>query len=142
MRARALTRGRAAALLLAGIVAASGCGTLDDERELDGPAGVAFAQLYSDLFGAICIQCHVGAAAPLGLRFDDPPTAFEQLTGRVSVEIPTMRLVEPGNPEASYLVWKIEGRAGGGRMPLGGRALPVAQIEAIKQWIVEGAQFE
>lgn len=144
MRAWARSTALGATLLAAGILAGVGCGSVDDESGDEGPVGVSFTQLHTDVFGAVCLQCHVGAAAPLGLRFDDIATAYEQLTGRMSADIPTMRRVAPGDPEASYLVWKIEGREGilGGRMPLGGAPLPPAQIEAIKQWIADGAQFE
>ena len=48
--------------------------------------------------------------------------------------------VEPGDPDMSYLVWKIEGRSGivGARMPLGG-VLPDENIQTIRDWIEAGA---
>ena len=57
-----------------------------------------------------------------------------------SLEVPSMLRVEPGNPDDSYLIQKIEGTAAvGGRMPLGGQALPPDTIAAIRQWITDGA---
>ena len=48
--------------------------------------------------------------------------------------------MEPGNPDDSYLVQKIEGTAAvGGRMPLGGQPLSADTIAAIRQWITDGA---
>ena len=49
--------------------------------------------------------------------------------------------MEPGDPENSYLVHKIEGRAGitGTIMPPGGDPLTAEEIEAIRQWITDGA---
>ena len=48
--------------------------------------------------------------------------------------------MQPGNPDNSYLVHKIEGRAAvGARMPLGGAPLPQASIDLIRQWIQDGA---
>jgi hypothetical protein len=50
--------------------------------------------------------------------------------------------VAAGNPDASYLVHKIEGAAGitGSRMPLGGAPLDPALIANVRTWIIEGAQ--
>jgi hypothetical protein len=50
--------------------------------------------------------------------------------------------VNPGDPESSYIVWKIEGRSGivGARMPLGLAPLSDEQIAAIRGWIADGAQ--
>jgi hypothetical protein len=49
--------------------------------------------------------------------------------------------VRPGDPDASYLIQKLEGRAAvGARMPLGAPALPQATIDVIRQWITQGAQ--
>ena len=63
------------------------------------------------------------------------------LVNVASVEVPGLRRVRPGDPDLSYLVQKIEGRAAvGGRMPLNSPPLPQATIDVIKQWIREGAQ--
>ncbi len=47
--------------------------------------------------------------------------------------------VVPSDPENSQLVWRIEGRAGGNRMPLNTNPLNQNQINGIKKWIEEGA---
>jgi hypothetical protein len=49
--------------------------------------------------------------------------------------------VKPGDPDDSYMVHKIEGLSGitGGQMPLGETPLPQATIDAIRQWITNGA---
>ena len=61
--------------------------------------------------------------------------------GRVSTEITSMREVAPGNPDASYMYWKITGHAGisGVRMPATGIPLDQAYIDVIAQWIRDGA---
>ena len=48
----------------------------------------------------------------------------------------------PGDPDASYLIHKLEGRAGitGDRMPQGGPFLSSADIAVIRSWIQAGAQ--
>jgi hypothetical protein len=49
-------------------------------------------------------------------------------------------LVAPTLPDDSYLVHKIEGtQAAGQRMPLGRAPLSQAEIDAIRQWISDGA---
>jgi len=47
--------------------------------------------------------------------------------------------VNPGNPDLSYLIQKLEGPgAAGGQMPPSG-PLPQADIDVIRQWITDGA---
>jgi hypothetical protein len=87
----------------------------------------------------VCAPCHSGAAAPLGLRLD-AGASYAMLINAPSVEAPSLGRVTPGNPDASYLIQKIEGTAAvGGRMPLGGPALPAETIAIIRQWITGGA---
>jgi hypothetical protein len=55
-----------------------------------------------------------------------------------------MRVVA-GNPDASYLVMKLEGThlangGSGGQMPFGAPPLPPEQIAKVRQWIAEGAK--
>ncbi len=98
------------------------------------------ASIQNAVFTPICTACHSGAGAPLGLRLDEG-AAFAMLVNAPSVEVPTLRRVEPGNPGASYLIQKLEGTAAvGGRMPLNGPPLPAATIQVIRQWIADGAQ--
>lgn len=50
--------------------------------------------------------------------------------------------VTPNDAERSYLVHKLDGRAGivGVRMPVGSAFLSTAEIDVVKQWINAGAQ--
>jgi len=52
-----------------------------------------------------------------------------------------LKLVEPGDPDSSYLFVKIAGGAGmsGQLMPYGGAPLPDASVDAIRKWIADGA---
>lgn len=94
------------------------------------------------VFTPICTQCHIGAGAPLGLRFEEA-VSYELLITqrRASVEQPSLLTVEPGNPDGSYLIRKIEGWPSitGGRMPLGLSPLPQDAINTIRNWIAAGA---
>ena len=58
-----------------------------------------------------------------------------------SAEVPSLLRVNPGNPDASYLVQKIQGNAAvGSRMPANGPPfLSQAQIDLIRGWIAAGA---
>jgi hypothetical protein len=99
-----------------------------------------FDSIQQHVFTPICTACHTGATAPLGLRLDDG-VSYAMLVNVASVEEPTAKRIDPGNPDGSYLVHKIEGTASvGGRMPLGGAPLPAETIAVIRQWISDGAQ--
>ena len=98
-----------------------------------------FQQIQTTIFTPICTACHVGANAPRGLRLD-AANSYAMLVNVASDEVPTLLRVNPGNPDQSYLVQKIEGTAAvGGRMPLGGAALPADRIALVRQWIAAGA---
>jgi hypothetical protein len=95
--------------------------------------------IQENVFTPICTQCHLGAAAPLGLRLDEA-SAFAMLVNAPSTEVPALNRVTPGDPDSSYIIQKLEGRAAvGGQMPLGQPPLPQATINVIKQWIQNGA---
>lgn len=131
--------------LLAGSCAGSGEGLDENGRPIGEnpqppPGGaVDFALLQSTIFTPICITCHAGGAAPLGLRLE-PGVSYAMLVDVASVQVASLKRVAPGDPDASYLVHKIEGRAAvGARMPLGGPPLPQTSIDNVRQWISVGA---
>ena len=51
-------------------------------------------------------------------------------------------VVKPGDPDNSYLVWKLEGRSGiaGVQMPQTGAKMTPQDIAMVKTWILEGAR--
>ncbi len=102
---------------------------------------ITLAQLQQNIFGAICTNCHTGANAPRGLRLDSEENSYAFLVNRAADEIPTLMRVNPGNPDDSYLVKKLEGTADivGARMPLGGPYLSQEQIDQVRSWIANGA---
>lgn len=105
----------------------------------DIPLTADFDSIQANVFTPICTQCHVGANAPQGLRLDSA-NSYGALVGVASSERPELLRVEPGNPDASYLIHKLEGTASvGARMPLGLPALPDATILVIREWIASGA---
>ncbi len=130
-----------ALLVLAGCGAGNGEG-LDEGGQPVAPAPPAntdFQQIQDTVFTPICTACHAGAAAPRGLRLD-AANSYAMLVNVASVEVPALLRVNPGNPDDSYLVHKIEGTAAvGARMPLGGPPLPQDRIDLVRQWIAAGA---
>lgn len=103
------------------------------------PANTDFQRIQDTIFTPSCTGCHAGANAPRGLRLD-AANSYAMLVNVASGEVPALLRVNPGNPDQSYLVQKIEGTAAvGGRMPLGGPPLPADRIALVRQWITAGA---
>jgi hypothetical protein len=104
------------------------------------PGDDDFTVIQNTIFTPVCTVCHSGAQAPQGLRLDEG-NSYAMLVDVPSVEVPGLPRVAPGEPDNSYLVQKIEGRAAvGGQMPLGGPSLDAEQVNLIRQWIAAGAQ--
>jgi mono/diheme cytochrome c family protein len=131
----------AAALALVGC-AGSGEG-LDENGEpitAGPPANSDFQEIQATIFTPVCTACHAGASAPQGLRLD-AGNSYALLVNVASSEVPSLLRVNPGNPNSSYLVQKIEGTAAvGARMPANGPPyLSQAQIDLVRRWITAGA---
>jgi Ca2+-binding RTX toxin-like protein len=100
---------------------------------------VVYTTQIQPIFTASCVECHSDVSAPRGLRLDDE-NSYANLVNVASSEVPSLKRVNPGDPDNSYLVQKIEGNAAvGGRMPLNRLPLSAAQIALIRQWIIAGA---
>jgi hypothetical protein len=106
----------------------------------NGPITADFQSIQANVFTPICSKCHIGAGAPEGLQLD-AAHSYNLLVGVPSLEQPALLRVNPGDPTDSYMVHKIEGLPGidGGQMPLGETPLPQATLDAIRQWIANGA---
>ena len=89
-----------------------------------------------------CTNCHTDAGrtpvAGMNLRSG---MAYNSLVGAASSAKPGAIRVIPGDPENSYLIHKLEGRADitGTRMPRGNSFLTEGQLLVIKRWIQLGA---
>lgn len=97
--------------------------------------------IQTKIFDQYCTQCHAGANAPLGLKLDSLDNSFNLLVNQSSVELPQFLRVNPGDPDNSYLVKKLEGASDivGAQMPLGANPLTAEEIALVRQWISEGA---
>jgi hypothetical protein len=102
------------------------------------------AYLQATIFSPICSECHIGSLAPEGLRLSSEQLSYDHLVNQPSQGVPTLLRVEPGNPDDSYIVRKLEGGPGivGDRMPQGLPPLSSSQIALIREWIANGAPRE
>ncbi len=116
---------------------------LADEEPPPSGDDVKFSTIQTTVFNTSCALsgCHTGTFPPQGLDLSEGQ-AYANLVNVNSQEEPTLKRIEPGDPDKSYLFLKITGAPGirGGRMPLGRDPLSDAQIDLIRQWIEEGAQ--
>jgi hypothetical protein len=133
-------------------IAAVGC-----DEQLSDVAGPTpdlhptFSSIQREIFSAAdssgraaCTQCHNpgnrNGAAGLSLT---EATAYAELVNVASSRKAGAIRVVPGDPDASYLIHKIEGRSDivGQRMPrTGGPYLTPGQIKIIRRWIELGAR--
>ncbi len=132
--------------LVVGGLACAGDGTgvdLGNGNENGGAAPTLSADV-QPIFTASCANstfCHAGSGPAQGMNLS-AGQAHASIVGVQSNESPLVR-VAPGDPDASYLVHKIQGTqstVGGccARMPLGGQ-LSAAEIATIRSWIMAGA---
>ena len=109
--------GRSLVALAAVLAACGGTGEGLDENgrplgESDGigPFEPTIESIQDHVFTPICAECHVGAGAPQGLVLSDAQTSYDNLVGVPSSEVPAYYRVLAGDPDASYLVHKVEAR--------------------------------
>ena len=92
---------------------------------------VTFAADIQPIFQANCANCHINGAINGDLQLDS--YALLMSTG---IHTP---VIIPFQPDSSYLVLKIEGRAAGDRMPAGGMLSSTDSLK-IRIWVTHGAQ--
>ncbi len=116
-------------------------GTYETAFEVEQPVFVAtLTQIQEEIFTPSCASagCHSGSNPPDGLLL----TAGDSWSNIVNVDAVQMNLkrIEPGDPDNSYLVRKVEGSGiVANRMPLGRAPLSQDQIDLIRQWVLDGA---
>jgi hypothetical protein len=146
-----MRRSRQLLLALALAVSASAC----DEKlsTIAGPTPdlePTFSSIQANIFELTdsagrnsCISCHTNVgrtpAGGLNLLHD---VAYDQLVNVTAGQRADLKYVTPGNPEASYLLHKIDGRSGivGTRMPRNGPPyMTEGQVLILRRWIELGA---
>ncbi len=107
-----------------------------------GGGATTLTALQNDIFTPTCdsFGCHNADSASAGLVLAEG-MSFGELVNEPSSQMPQLDRVEPGDPEASYIVKKLRGDAdiGGERMPEGGPFLTDAELARLISWINAGA---
>ncbi len=133
--------GSALLLLLAFGVGACGSDSPTGPSTVTPPGGLTatLSSIQSEVFNDSCIGHHGDHATEADLDLREGQ-AFSNLVNRPSIQV-ALDLVEPNDAENSYLIHKLDGRAGtvGDRMPPAGPFLSQADIAVIAQWINAGA---
>lgn len=111
---------------------------------VENAAPVTLAEIQADVFTPTCSVsgCHDGEGnvLPGVMNLTSTAESFDALVNVASIQVPSLDRVEPGDPDNSYLIHKLEGtQAEGLRMPQGGPFLDQATIDDIRQWIADGA---
>ena len=110
----------------------------------DAVAQPSFAADVQPILTRRCVMggCHTLASAQ-GALVLDASVAYDNLVNVPSALEPTLDRVEPGNPDASWLVRMIGpdpvARSGHPRMPLASSPLTPNQLTTISNWITRGA---
>jgi mono/diheme cytochrome c family protein len=104
----------------------------------DRPEPVRFASEIRPILSESCVECHGPDAATraAGLRLDTFEGATEDLGG--------FSAIVPGEPEESELFLRITEEVDDFRMPPpeSGKGLSDEQVDLIRRWIEEGAEYE
>lgn len=131
-------------LLVLGALLAAGCSQQDSQ---DAPSckPVNFGTI-AQIVRTNCTVggCHGRTCAPQGMALDTARMQSSTVMVR-STEDPGRFRIEPGHPERSYLMAKIEGTdlaPGTSRMPPGSLALTDEELAQFRCWIAQGASFK
>ena len=101
---------------------------------------VSFTDIQETIFEPHCVLCHNNTTASSDLSLEGTDS-FKNLVRVASVENPNLNRVEPGEPESSWLMHKVEGTANvGARMPNGLPPLTDELIEKLRDWIASGTR--
>jgi hypothetical protein len=95
-------------------------------------------------------SCHGSPSSNKGVQLKGDPVALRAGLVSVTASRASMSYVEPGRPEESFLLRKMDGdfcglaercKSGCGEaMPKGGSPLPSADRDAVRAWIANGAK--
>lgn len=118
-------------------LALAGCAD-DDDPVASSPPEPTYSWIQANVFNARCTGCHDTTSPPEGLSLVN---AYPNIVNVPSSQQPGVDRIEPGLPDSSYLIRKVEGDPSitGVRMPAIGAALSTATIDAMRQWVTDGA---
>lgn len=137
-----LSRWALAALIASLVGPISGCDRAGDITEPDNGETASLSRIQAEIFDPNCVACHRSGGAG-SLNLGSASESFANLVGVAAAHPEASGLVRvvPNDPDASFLVMKLEGGPGlvGERMPFGGQRLPAQQIQMVRDWISGGA---
>jgi hypothetical protein len=153
------------------IVGAAGCGGTEDGTGTEATCydytkftgttpTVSFKTDVLPIFQNSCglaTACHGDPAGPADRPYlgdkatPDIAKIFSANVGVASVEAPTLKIVDPSKPEASFLMHKMDGTLTcatvkcaasgcGVSMPQGSDVLPQDKRDTVRRWIAQGAK--
>jgi mono/diheme cytochrome c family protein len=123
---------------VAALVVASCVGLAADEaKSAEGSSRVSFNTEIRPIFAKHCVGCHGGVKEASGLSFIYRETALAEAESGIAA-------ILPGNAADSQLIERVTDRDPDSRMPPGdhGPALEPEQIELLRRWIDQGAEWE
>jgi hypothetical protein len=100
----------------------------------EAPDALDFARHVQPILAAKCIKCHGPATAEAGLALDTRERAL------ALPESGTAAIV-PSRPEASRLLERVTATDAEHRMPPEGKPLTAQEVETLRRWIREGAEW-
>ena len=120
------------------LVASWGGGALLPPAPAHAEEKIDYAEQVKPILADYCYECH-GAdekKRESDLRLDQKESAFADLGG--------YRSIVPGKPDESEVFLRISAQVAEERMPPydAGTELTAAQIETIRKWIEQGAQWD
>ena len=108
-----------------------------DENDQIIDVAPSFTEIQNNIFNQSCAfsGCHVSG----GVNPDLSGNSYGNIVNRTSST--GINYISPNDPDNSYLLLKMIGSNGisGSRMPLNASPLPQSQIDAVIQWINDGA---
>jgi mono/diheme cytochrome c family protein len=96
---------------------------------------VDFATQVKPLLARRCFACHGPETGEGGLHLDNPETALAELDSG-------LHAIVPGDPESSELLTRVSSTDEFMRMPPEGEPLKSEEIDALKRWIEQGAEWK
>jgi len=115
----------------------------DADCEIETDPGIlpTLASIQTNIFTPFCAVCHTpGGTGPMPLNTEE--ASYESLVNFPFSFYCAVPRVDPGNPDGSCVVLKIEGSpqtSGTAMPPPPAPPLGQAQIDAIREWIEQGA---
>jgi hypothetical protein len=100
------------------------------------PVAPTFAEIQTTVFTPSCATCHNGANPPAGLNLE-AGNSYAMLFQVPSTQNANIQRVNPGGPDLSYLIMKMEGNGVTVMPPTG--MLNQTVIDGIRLWIENGA---